>query len=255
MKDDTHNSKEKENRYLDKLSDWHDIIVQTIFELEKKYRHSLKEKLVISVEESEKDRTKVADAHLYLHEIAGHNLDAKLYIDFVDMLELREKIATDGEFSDDQLWSDFAKITRKFCRPIVSVVPRRSLSNFFHVLEEKEELVLTEKKEEILTFVERNVHLYSNLRSRVILPREMKLMEEKLLEKLIGKTFTKEELEKVLSPYEAEILSKLVSERKLVLINEGGLIHIKKSTRGKKFSSAVLLIPKAIEEKQNEQRR
>jgi len=63
---------------VEEISNWTEIVFQTLFELQKKYSKSLKVKKIVTVQESEDDREKVSDAYLYLKNLKENLIDSAL---------------------------------------------------------------------------------------------------------------------------------------------------------------------------------
>ena len=237
------------------LEGWEDLVFQTVFGLEKKYSRFLKKRQIISTSEAEADRSKVSNAFQYLTEISWHVVDASLYSDFVEMHDLREKLMVDDDVTLRDRYLAFAHFVQRHCSPIVFVLSNTLLNNFQgNTLELLNEEVITTEDTTVTEFKERFDVFRNVLNTRFMTAGERMQYEKELYERLKNKTFNKNELEKILSAFEAELLSKLISEKKLIAEVKGDLITFKTKigTKPKTLPAALLLNPAKNKKKTRE---
>ncbi|MHA1305014.1 MAG: hypothetical protein ACTSPI_15055 [Candidatus Heimdallarchaeaceae archaeon] len=229
------------------ILDWSEMILQTIFELDKKYSRSLKHKVVVQVDEAEKDRQKSTDAFKYLTEANEVLIDASLYEHYVIMHDLREDSHLEQILKTEQRLSDFAGVVWKLAQPIVSVVGKKPVPSF--IIQEKQEIY----EKNIEPSFDEKFDFWSKIplkiESKVFTFGDMMSLEQGLFQKLRNKRFRKDELEALLNPTEIEILSKMIAERKIIAILTNDTIFFteKNEKNEKGISSSLLISPKEEE--------
>ena len=231
---------------VDDMSNWGEVVFQTLFELEKKYSRSLKGKKIVSVHESEDDRIKVSDAFLYLKNLKENLIDSALYSDFIDMSELREKSYLEQLLYPEKRLEKFAFLVSKLSQAIFTVdgentIQLEEIEDFL----EKEEILL-ESEKELELFIEQHREFLVPLRTRTLRKSDIMSIEKYVYDKFVGKKFSREELNIMLTSVEAELLSKMISEKRIQVIHEGDklLFHeITDKDQMEGASSSVLLSP------------
>ena len=228
-------------------AEWSSLIFQTIFELEKKYKRFLRRKEVVLLKQTEQDRIKVSEAYLYLQEIKKVLVDAALYEDFIDMNDLRELSHLEELLHPKNRVESFTNFVIKLCKPIVFTAERKTMAINIDFIEGVDDSFLALKKEELSLFLQKYEPFISLLDSKFLGKGEIMNIEKIILDKLVNNRIKKKELEKILSPLDAEILSKLVSEKKIfVRQHENGVLEFydedPKSDR-ESASSSILLSP------------
>ena len=220
--------------------------------MEKKYSRYLKKQQIVPTSEAEADRAKVSNAFQYLTEISWHVIDASLYRDFIEMHNLREKFLVDKDVMLNDRYLSFSRFVQSNCCPIVFIVSHALLNSFQNsIVKVHHEEIITTEDEKIAQFRKRFEAFHNMLDTRFMTVGERMKYEKKLYEKLKNKTFNKKELEKTLSTFEAELLSKLISEKKLIAEVKGDLITFKTKVESSKnvLPAALLLNPKKDEKK------
>jgi len=236
-----------ETAMIEETSDWSEIIYQTLFELEKKYSKSLRKKEVVGVFESENDRKRVSDVYVYLNSQRESLVDSALYEGFIDMSELRESSYLEQMFLLEQRLNNFGQYVAKSCQSIFFTMGKTIIEYSNLDFEAKIELIASDDKDEIKLFIRRKQDILRVFESTFLSYGDMLNYEKNLFEKLLGKRFKKKELEALLSVVETEILSKMISEKKIRVVQQGE--HLVFSKNGdveelKGISSSVLLSPK-----------
>jgi len=244
--DITNEGKTSGESRLDEISNWGEVIFQTLFELEKKYSRSLKIKKIVGVQESEEDRVRVSDAYLYLKNLKENLIDSALYSDFIDMSELREKNYLEQLLYPEKRLEKFAFMVSKLCQAVFTIegensIPLTDIGTFL----EKDEIHL-ESDAELESFISQNIEHIIPLKNIIFSKSDYMSIERDVYEKFVGKKFSREELNVMLSSIEAELLSKMISEKKIQVIHEGDKLLFKEFTDEDKnigVSSSVLLSP------------
>lgn len=231
---------EQEELYDDFLDGWEDLVFQTIFDLEKKYTRLLKQRAPLSTKESEADRSKVSDAYKYLTEINWHIIDASLYSDFVAMHTLRTQLTVDKDVTKMERFADFARFVQRSCRPIVFTLASIGTKSIVELLSDHEgEKKIELENEEVSQFKEKYKRMHKLLKTKFMSIGEKMEQEKALIERLKNQTLSKQELEKSLTAFEAELLSKLISEKKLIAEVQGEFLTFKVKRKSKKSKEAL----------------
>ena len=166
------------------------------------------------------------------------------------MHNLREKFLVDKDVMLNDRYLSFSRFVQSNCCPIVFIVSHALLNSFQNsIVKVHHEEIITTEDEKIAQFRKRFEAFHNMLDTRFMTVGERMKYEKKLYEKLKNKTFNKKELEKTLSTFEAELLSKLISEKKLIAEVKGDLITFKTKVESSKnvLPAALLLNPKKDE--------
>ena len=231
---------------VDDFSNWAEAIFHTLFELEKKYSRSLKVKKVVGVQESEDDRIRVSDAYLYLKNLKENLIDSALYSDFIDMSELREKSYLEQLLYPEKRLEKFAFLVSKLSQAVFIVegensIPTADIGTYL----EKVEIQL-ESESELESFISKNKEYIIPLKNIIFSKSDYMSIERDVYDKFVGKKFNRDVLNLMLSSIEAELLSKMISEKKIQVIHEGDKLLFEELTdenQIKGISSSVLLSP------------
>ncbi len=233
--------------YLEQASEWSENIFHLLFELKKKYDKSLKNKVVVTVNESESDRVRVSDAFLYLQSEKESLIDAALYKDFVGMSELREKSFLDQMLYPNKRIEKFAEIVKKLSTPI-TYFSRVNQFNSEELLPNLEpQIIEIESNQELEEFIKKYQKYFLKLQNNFLSKGDIMSIEERIKEKIINKKLSKNEINNILTTLEAEILSKMISEKKVFAIQEDDLLIFTLNEDDKEVigvSSSLLLSPK-----------
>ncbi len=243
----TNETNSSETSMIEETSDWSEIIFQTLFELEKKYSKSLRKKEVVGVIETENDRKRVSDAYIYLNSQRESLVDSALYEGFIDMGELREASYLEQMFLLEQRLKNFGQFVAKSCQSIFFTMGKPTMEYSSIDFEAKTELIVSEDKDEIKLFIRKNQDILRVFESTFLSYGDIMNYEKGLFEKLLDKKFKKKDLEDLLSIVETEILSKMISEKKIRVIQQGDYLLFSKNgdyEEVKGISSSVLLSPK-----------
>ncbi len=243
----TGEEKSSESTMVEETGDWSEIIFQTLFELEKKYSKSLRKKEVVGVYESENDRKRVSDAYIYLNSQRESLVDSALYEGFINMSELRESSYLEQMFLLEQRLNDFGQFVAKSCQSVFFTMGKPTIEYSSIDFEAKTELIATDDKAEIKLFIRKNQDRLRVFESTFLSYGDILNYEKELFEKLLNKRFKKKELEDLLSVIETEILSKLISEKKIRMVQKGEYLVFSKNGDYEEIegiSSSVLLSPK-----------
>jgi predicted protein tyrosine phosphatase len=243
----TGEEKGSETTIVEETGDWSEIIFQTLFELEKKYSKSLRKKEVVGVYESENDRKRVSDAYIYLNSQRESLVDSALYEGFINMSELRESSYLEQMFLLEQRLNDFGQFVAKSCQSVFFTMGKPTIEYSSIDFEAKTELIATDDKAEIKLFIRKNQDRLRVFESTFLSYGDILNYEKDLFEKLLNKRFKKKELEDLLSVIETEILSKLISEKKIRMVQKGEYLVFSKNGDYEEIegiSSSVLLSPK-----------
>lgn len=236
-----------ETTIIEETSDWSEIIFQTLFELEKKYSKSLRKKEVVGVIESENDRKRVSNAYIYLNSQRESLVDSALYEGFIDMSELRESSYLEQMFLLEQRLNNFGLFVAKSCQSIFFTMGKPTIDYSGVDLEDKAELIASEDTDEIKLFIRKNQDVLRVFESIILSYGDVLNYEKDLFEKLLDKKFKKKDLEDLLSVVETEILSKMISEKKIRVVQQGDYLIFSKNGDYEELegiSSSVLLSPK-----------
>ena len=233
--------------YLEQATEWSENMFYLLFELKKKYDKSLRNKEVVTVFESESDRGRVSDAYLYLQNEKENLVDAALYEGFIKMSELREKSLLDQILHPDQRLGKLADIVRKLSTPVTyfSRVNRFTSEEIISSLEEQ--IIDLTSDQEIEQFVKKYQQYVKRLVNNYLSKGDIMNIEERIKEKIIDKKINVNDIDSLLTSVEAEILSKMISERKIIAIQEDDYLvfRLKNDTQPiNGVSSSVLLSPK-----------
>ncbi len=243
----TGEEKGSETTIVEETGDWSEIIFQTLFELEKKYSKSLRKKEVVGVYESENDRKRVSDAYIYLNSQRESLVDSALYEGFINMSELRESSYLEQMFLLEQRLNDFGQFVAKSCQSVFFTMGKPTIEYSSIDFEAKTELIATDDKAEIKLFIRKNQDRLRVFERTFLSYGDILNYEKDLFEKLLNKRFKKKELEDLLSVIETEILSKLISEKKIRMVQKGEYLVFSKNGDYEEIegiSSSVLLSPK-----------
>jgi len=226
----------------------YDILLLTLFEIEKKYKKLLKKKISLSVEESEKDREQTSDIYQYLMQNREKILDAEVYEDYILMHELREELNLENILKSRSRINSFSNFVRKKATPLASVIGKKTFPYSIFQLEKPEELTIKPKIDEKYGFWD--IRRDQKLESEILTYGDLMSLEKQVEEKLLNKEMRKSELEKLLSSIELEVLSKMTSEKKLIAVSDGDKIRFCKpsSEESAVMSSSLLLSSKKEED-------
>jgi hypothetical protein len=136
----------------------------------------------------------------------------------------------------------------KLCQAVFTIegensIPLSDVGTFL----EKEEIHL-ESDKELENFISKNKEHIIPLKNIIFSKSDYMAIEKNVYEKFVGKKFSREELNVMLSSIEAELLSKMISEKRIQVIHEGDKLHFKELTdededKNTGVSSSVLLSP------------
>ncbi|UJG41951.1 MAG: hypothetical protein K9W45_05665 [Candidatus Heimdallarchaeum aukensis] len=226
----------------------YDVLLLTLFEIEKKYKKLLKKKISLSVEESEKDREQTSDIYQYLMQNREKILDAEVYEDYILMHELREELNLENILKSKSRIKSFSNFVRKNATPLISVIGKKTSPYSIFQLEKPEKLTIKPKIDEKYDFWD--IRRDKKLESEILTYGDLMSLEKQVEEKLLNKEMRKSELEKLLSSIELEVLSKMTSEKKLIAVSDGDKICFCKpsSEEGAVMSSSLLLSSKKEED-------
>ena len=141
---------------VDEISNWAEVIFQTLFELQKKYSRSLKVKKIVGVQETEDDRVRVSDAYLYLKNLKENLIDSALYSDFIDMSELREKSYLEQLLYPEKRLEKFAFLVSKLSQAVFIVegensIPTADIGTYLEIDE-----IQLESESDLENFISKN---------------------------------------------------------------------------------------------------
>ncbi|MFW9852350.1 MAG: hypothetical protein ACFFDS_05380 [Candidatus Thorarchaeota archaeon] len=231
---------------LDETIHWSEVVFHTLFELQKKYSRFIKRKEVVGVKESEGDRERVSDAYLYLKNQKENLVDSALYKDFIDMSELREISYLENLLHPEKRLDDFALTVTKLCQAIVFTegetrIDSRDLVSFLN--NESKDI---EFNEDIEQFMQHYQDYFIPLKTVLLTRSEVMNIEDRIYNMLIDKKIKKNELNVKLTSVEAEILSKMISEKKIfVTMSDDELFFSSDEVNDSEaISSSVLISPK-----------
>jgi hypothetical protein len=106
----------------------------------------------------------------------------------------------------------------KLCKPIVFTAERKTMVINIDLIDGVDDSFLALKKEELSLFLQKYKPFISLLETKFLGKGEIMNIEKIILDKLVNNRIKKKELEKILSPLDAEILSKLISEKRIFVI-------------------------------------
>lgn len=238
---------ESNTGYVEQASEWSENMFHLLFELKKKYDKSLKSKKVVTVVESESDRGSVSDAFLYLQNEKESLVDAALYEGFIRMSDLREKTLIDQMLHPDERIGKLASLVKKLSTPITYFTRSNRFATEEIVTSLDEDIIEIASEEEIEKFIEKYKQFVTKLANNFMSARDIMNIEERIKEKIIGKRIKRNEINLVLTTVEAEILSKMISEKKVIAIQDND--HLTFTLKNddspiQGVSSSVLLSPK-----------
>jgi len=231
---------------VDEISNWAEVIFQTLFELQKKYSRSLKVKKIVGVQETEDDRVRVSDAYLYLKNLKENLIDSALYSDFIDMSELREKSYLEQLLYPEKRLEKFAFLVSKLSQAVFIVegensIPTADIGTYLEIDE-----IQLESESDLENFISKNKEYVIPLKNIIFSKSDYMSIERDVYDKFVGKKFNREVLNLMLSSIEAELLSKMISEKKIQVIHEGDKLLFEELTdedQIKGISTSVLLSP------------
>ncbi|MCG3216098.1 MAG: hypothetical protein KAS63_05255 [Candidatus Heimdallarchaeota archaeon] len=236
---------------VEESMEWSELIFQTLFELEKKYSRSIKKKEVVNVKEAEDDRSKVSNAYLYLKNQKENLIDSALYEEFIDMSELREISYLEQILYPEKRLEDFARNIAKMCRAVFYTASKNKI-NIKNVSEIfTKDIIDLQSEEQLVKFIMKYQSFITPLKNIHLSKGDIMKIESEIISKLRNKKIKKDDLESILSTAEAEFLSKMISEKRIQVIQEGDelvftLLDEEKLEEG--ISSSVLLSPKKKEQ-------
>ena len=232
--------------YLEQASEWSENMFYLLFELKKKYDKSLKNREVVTVIESESDRVKVSDAYLYLQNEKESLVDAALYEDFIRMSELREKNLLDQMLLPDERIGKLASLVKKLSTPLTYFTRLNKFESEEIVASLDIDVIEIASEEEIEKFIEKYKQFVTKLTNKFMSKGNIMNIEENIIEKIIDKRIHRNEINSILTTVEAEILSKMISEKKIIAIqdNDHLFFTLADGDSVKGVSSSVLLSPK-----------
>ena len=231
--------------YIEESKEWTENIFQLVFELKRKYGRSIRKKEVVRLSESEDDRSSVTDAYLYLQSKKESILDSALYEDFIKMNELREKDLLEQLLYPHERLKAFADKIRSLCVPITYFSGKTQTTYDEPLNSLKTEVIDFESIEEIEQFLLKYQDFLERLSIKFLDKGEILNIEKVLKNKLVGKKIKKDNINNLLTTLEAEVLSKLISEKKIqVIMNDDELIFQDEIDENSEVvSSSVLLSP------------
>ncbi|GAH71649.1 unnamed protein product, partial [marine sediment metagenome] len=174
-------------------------------------------------------------------------VDSALYEGFINMSELRESSYLEKMFLLEQRLSNFGLFVAKSCQSIFFTMGKPTIEYSSVDFETKTELIVSEDRDEIKLFIRKNQDVLRVFESTFLSYGDILNYEKDLFEKLLNKKFKKKELEDLLSIVETEILSKMISEKKIRVVQQGEYLAFSKNgdyEELKGISSSVLLSPK-----------
>jgi hypothetical protein len=232
--------------YIEENREWVENIFQLVFELKRKYGKSIRKKEIVRLNESEEDRSKVSDAYLYLQSKKESILDSALYEDFIKMNELRENDLLEQLLYPHERLKAFADKVRSLCIPITYFSGATQTSYEESLNNLTEEVIDFESLEEIEIFLKKYKDFVEELSINFLGKGDILNIENTIKTKLIGKRIKKDKINQLLTTLEAEVLSKLISEKKIqVILNDDELIFQDELEKESEVvSSSVLLSPK-----------
>lgn len=240
---------------IEETIEWATTIFQTLFELEKKYSRSIKKKEVVHVREAEEDRSKVSDAYLYLKTQKENLIDSALYEDFIDMNELREISYLEQILLPEQRLADFARTIAKLSQAVFYTASqnRIRITNVAEII--SKEIIDLESKEALKQFILKYQDFVTPLKNIKLSKSDIMNLESGIISKLVNQRIKKDELEDILTTAEAEVLSKMISEKKIQVIQMGDELvfaRIDEENGEAGISTSVLLSPKMKKAKASE---
>ncbi len=197
--------------------EWSEYALKTIFALNKEYRRLLKRRITIPVDKSETHRKASSDAFSFLNENYELELDASLYRYFTAMHELRIAYFINQITQKRVIISSFVKFVKEMAHPVVSSVGKPEISSYFDLIREASSVY--EVRPSIDNEKQFNwIKEFEPLSSHMFTFGEIMDIEKEVIKKLLNKEFSRKELNAILSEIEAEILSKLIAEHKIIAI-------------------------------------
>ncbi len=236
--------------YIEENREWVENIFQLVFELKRKYGKSIRKKEIVQLIESEEDRSKVSDAYIYLQSKKESILDSALYEDFIKMNELRENDLLEQLLYPHERLKTFADKVKSLCIPITYFSGTTKTSYEEPLNNLTEEVINLESMEDIKNFLNKYQSFMEHLSINFLDKGDILNIENEIKEKLVGKKIKKNKMNELLTTLEAEVLSKLISEKKIqVILNDDELIFQNElEEESEVISSSVLLSPKNTNE-------
>ncbi|UJG44773.1 MAG: hypothetical protein K9W46_06215 [Candidatus Heimdallarchaeum endolithica] len=226
----------------------YDVLLLTLFEIEKKYKKLLRKKIPLLIDESEKDREQTSDIYQYLLQNKEKLLDAEVYEDYILMYKLREELNLENILKNKSRINSFSNFVRKKSTPLVSVVGKKTFPSSLLHFEKSEDSIINPQINDEYGFWD--IRGQQKLESEILTFGDFMSLERKLEEKLLNKELKKSELEKLLSSIELEVLSKMTSEKTLIAVSDGDKIRFCRpsSEEDAELSSSLLLTSKKKED-------
>ncbi len=237
--------------YIEENREWVENIFQLVFELKRKYGRSIRKKEIVRLLESEEDRSKVSEAYLYLQNKKENLLDSALYEDFIKMNDLRENDFLEKLLYPQERLKTFVDKVRSLCVPITYFSGTTQTSYEEPIKNLTEKIIELESSENIELFMKKYKGFLKRLSSNFLDKGEILNIESTIKDKLIGKRIKRTQINTLLTSLEAEILSKMISEKKIHVILENDVLIFQTEIKDEEsdvVSSSVLLSPKNFKE-------
>jgi hypothetical protein len=198
-------------------------VEKTLWSVAKKYKSLLTNGDVPQIEESEADRESVSEAYRELESKRHRQLDARVYQSLAKMQRTRDtKIALEGSTEKDRLrmiaWEVKIRI-----QPITFISGDSTFEMDIFRLHNNDNIrILDEESAELVvedSIIDgKGVEIRDNLSLRNLTNEEKEALKLKVLKRFAGKIFSKEQLEKQLDSLNADLISLMVRERRILLL-------------------------------------
>ncbi|MHA1743311.1 MAG: hypothetical protein ACTSV6_03555 [Candidatus Heimdallarchaeota archaeon] len=229
-----------------------------LWSIARKYKLLFDRKQVPKIAESEEDRKAVADAYLELETQRHRQLDARVYQSLTKMQRIRDtKIALEGTTEKERLRMIAWEVKTR-TQPVIFLLGDSTIEmDIFHMHDGSPVRIVDGEDDKELTIedtilTDSTIAILDSLAERVLTPEERKFLEEELIALLEGKSYKATELEALIDNVQADILSMLIREKRLVAVKRAdGMIEFltregynERLKDSEAFSQSIVLFPR-----------
>lgn len=198
-------------------------VEKTLWSVAKKYKSLLTSGEVPQIEESEIDRETVSDAYRELETKRHRQLDARVYQSLTKMQRTRDTtIALEGTTEKDRLRMIAWEVKIRL-QPVTFISGDSTFEMDIFRLHNNDNIrILDEESAELVvedTIIEgKGIEIRENLTLRNLTIEEKEELKKVVLKRFSGKIYSKDQLEKQLDSLNADLISLMVRERRILLL-------------------------------------
>jgi len=207
--------------------------------------------------ESEEDRKEVSDAYLEIEAQRHRQLDARVYQSLVKMQRTRDtKIALEGTTEKERLRMIAWEVKTR-TQPVIFLPGDSTIEiDIFAMHDGSSVRIVDGDSKEIAVedaiVTNSTVAILDSLTQRVLTQEEKQFLMEELIALLVGKSYTPATLEALLDDVQADLLSLLIREKRLMALKgKDNLIeflsyadYLEQQKNKKSYSQSMVLFPR-----------